>query len=454
MLPKNYQLFSKSALPALFKRFQPNLDGDKFIAAAHVFPMRVNNHVVDDLIDWSNASTDPMFRLSIPQPDMLRPHHLNSILAAMRSPDTTKVEMREISESIRRLMNPHPAGQKEENVPRVNGEPVAGLQHKYRETVLFFPSEAQFCHAFCTYCFRWAQFTSVGSDQAFKTSDRDLLVQYIQQHPRVTDVLFTGGDPMVMSASALRHYTKGLYGPDSPPHFNTIRIGTKSLAWWPYRFVTDPDAKETLKLFSEIVNSGKHLTIQAHFSHPREVEHPVAQEAIKLIRMTGAQIRSQAPLINHVNNDPDTWESMWKLQTRLGIIPYYMFVERDTGARDYFSVPLAEVLRIFKTAYSRLPGTARTVRGPSMSAGPGKVCVLGKTTINNEECFALMFLQSRNPKWTERIFFAKYNREAVWLDDLEPAFGETEFFFQKEYDEQREMVNIGSSGQLSLSGEV
>ncbi|QKX60886.1 uncharacterized protein TRUGW13939_08032 [Talaromyces rugulosus] len=411
--------------------------------------MRVNNHVVDDLIDWSNTPNDPMFKLSIPQPEMLAPNDLDSILTAMKRPGASKVEMRAISESIRERMNPHPADQKEENVPQLDGVPVQGLQHKYRETVLFFPSEGQYCHAFCTYCFRWAQFSSVGSDQAFKSSDRNLIRQYIQRHPTVTDVLFTGGDPMVMSASTLRHYTEVLFGPDSPPHLDTIRIGTKSLAWWPYRFVADADAKETLQLFSEIVKSGKHLTIQAHFSHLREVEHPVAQEAIRLIRMTGAQVRSQAPLIRHVNEDPVMWESMWKLQTRLGVIPYYMFVERDTGAREYFSVPLARALEVFNTAYSRLPGTSRTVRGPSMSVSPGKVLVLGKAFIDNQEVFVLKFLQSRNPRWSERVFFAKFDPHVSWFDDLKPAFGETAFFFEPQYLQQKKRVDEGSSGQLS-----
>lgn len=82
-----------------------------------------------------------MFKLSIPQPEMLAQNDLDTILTAMKRPGISKVEMRAISESIRELMNPHPAGQKEENVPQLDGVPVQGLQHKYRETVLFFPSE-------------------------------------------------------------------------------------------------------------------------------------------------------------------------------------------------------------------------------------------------------------------------------------------------------------------------
>ena len=120
---------------------------------------------------------------------------------------------------------------------------------------------------------------------------------------------------------------------------------------------------------------------------------------------------------------------MWQKQVDLGAVPYYMFVERDTGARNYFEVPLARALEIFNSAYRRVSGLARTVRGPSMSATPGKVCVDGVVEVGGENVFALKFLQGRNPEWANRLFFAKFDEKAVWLDDLQPAFGEDEFFF-------------------------
>ena len=104
-------------------------------------------------------------------------------------------------------MNPYPAKQKELNVPSITRHGtdgnavrirVPGVQHKYRETMLFFPSEAQWCHSYCTYCFRWAQFTEVGSEQQFKSKDVSLLTQYIADNRQLTDILFTGGDPAVM----------------------------------------------------------------------------------------------------------------------------------------------------------------------------------------------------------------------------------------------------------------
>ena len=58
-------------------------------------------------------------------------------------------------------------------------------------------------------------------------------------------------------------------------HLESIRIGTESLAYWPQRFVSDPDADATLRLFGEVVASGRTLALMAHFSHPRELEPPV-----------------------------------------------------------------------------------------------------------------------------------------------------------------------------------
>jgi len=80
----------------------------------------------------------------------------------------------------------------------------------------------------------------------------------------------------------------------------------------------------------------------------------------------------------------------------------------------------------------QVSGLARTVRGPSMSAWPGKVRVLDVAEINGEKVFVLDFLQGRNPEWNGRIFFAQYDPEATWLNHLKPAFGKEKFFFEEE----------------------
>lgn len=68
-----------------------------------------------------------------------------------------------------------------------------------------------------------------------------------------------------------------------------------------------------------------------------------------------------------------------------------------------------------------------------MSCDPGKVQVVGVSEINGEKVFVLNFLQGRDPKWVGKPFFAKYNPDAIWFDDLEPAFDESDFFFEQSY---------------------
>ena len=144
----------------------------------------------------------------------------------------------------------------------------------------------------------------------------------------MTDLLVTG-DPMVMRTRKLQHYLENLLKPEFD-HIKTIRIGTKSLTFWPYRFITDPDADDLLRLLEKLVDGGKHVSIMAHLNHHNELRTEVCQEAIRRLRSTGVQIRCQAPLLRHINDDPDVWATMWQKQVSLHD-SHYMFVERDTA---------------------------------------------------------------------------------------------------------------------------
>jgi KamA family protein len=319
-------------------------------------------------------------------------------------------------------LNPHPAGQLALNVPTFGDEPLPGVQHKYPETVLIFPRQGQTCHAYCTYCFRWAQFIDE-PDLKMATADICRVTEYLAGHREVSGVLITGGDPMIMRADVLRRYLEPLLTPELG-HIEAIRIGSKSLAYWPQRFVTDPDADDTLRLFETVVASGRSLAFMAHFSHPRELEPPVVAEAVRRIRSTGAVIRTQAPLIRSVNDAAPIWAGMWREQVRMGMVPYYMFVERDTGPQDYFAVPLARGHQVFGDAYRSVSGLCRTVRGPSMSATPGKVCVDGIAETAGEKVFVLRMIQARDPGLVGRPFFARFDPDATWLTDLVPAFAD------------------------------
>ncbi|MFV0328614.1 MAG: KamA family radical SAM protein [Dysgonomonas sp.] len=393
-----------------------------------VLPFKTNSYVVDELIDWTNVESDPIFTLNFPRQGMLEKRHYTAI-EKLLDENADKETIAKKVQQIRMALNPNPAGQ-EHNVPYLGEIKLKGIQHKYPETVLFFPSQGQTCHAFCTFCFRWPQFSGM-SELKFAMKEADLLLKYLRLHKEVTDILFTGGDPMVMNAATLEAYIKPLLGPEFS-HIRSIRIGTKSLAYWPYRYLTDKDSDDVIRLFEDITKSGKNLSVQAHFNHPRELSTDAVKQAIMRIRNTGAQIRTQSPLLRNINDKPELWAEMWRKQVDLGCIPYYMFIARDTGAKHYFELPLDRCWQIFRRAYRKVSGLCRTVRGPSMSDHAGKIQVLGVQEVRGEKIFVLRFIQGRNPKWVDIPFFAQYDSKATWFNQLKPAFGDDKFFFEEQ----------------------
>ncbi|MDE1862296.1 MAG: lysine 2,3-aminomutase [Thaumarchaeota archaeon] len=417
---------------------------------ANVFPFKTNNYVVEQLIDWRNVPNDPIYILTFPQKGMLRPKHFDRMADVIRG-GADRQEVQKVANKIRMQLNPHPAGQMEHNIPELrDGTKLYGMQHKYKETVLFFPSQGQTCHAYCSFCFRWPQFIGI-SELKFAMHETKLLVQYLREHPEVTDVLFTGGDPLVMKTVLLEGYIMPLLEAKLP-NLRTIRIGTKSLSYWPYRFISDNDADELLELFEAVSASGVHLAIMAHFNHGVELETDAVRQAILRIRKkTDAQIRTQSPILRHINDDPVVWAEMWKKQVALGLIPYYMFVVRDTGAQHYFGVPLVRAQAIFREAYQGVSGLARTVRGPSMSATPGKIQILGTTKVGRVRAIVMRFLQGRNPDWVHRPFLAKYDGGAIWIDGLKPLDGD-KFFFETELEQVLKKESASAGEETSSAG--
>ena len=419
-----YSLNNYKSIPQLEKLSE--IEKKTIEVISRVLPFKTNNYVLDNLINWDNIPEDPIYTLNFPRKEMLEKEDFYMMEKEV-SKNSPQEKLNLVAHNIRKKLNPHPSGQKD-NIPELNGIKLNGIQHKYKETVLFFPSQGQTCHAYCTFCFRWPQFVGM-SEIKFAMKEVSLLAEYIKEHREITDVLFTGGDPMIMKTEILKTYLNELLKNDLD-NIQTIRIGTKALSYWPYRFIDDEDSGELLKLFEKVVKSGKNLAIMAHFNHPIELSTDAVKEAISKIRSTGAQIRTQSPVLKNINDNPLLWSEMWRKQVNLNCIPYYMFIERDTGSKNFFEIPLVRAWEIFREAYQNVSGVCRTVRGPVMSSNPGKIQILGVNEVNGEKLFVLRFLQGRESDWVARPFFAKYNENATWLNHLKPALGDTKFFFE------------------------
>ena len=358
----------------------PHLDDIRL--SGLVFPFKASPYFVEELIDWSVGSEkvreDPFYRLVFPTLDMLRTDHRRKLLDARATGNPALLAG--VVAGIRADLNPHPAGQRTLNAPR--GETpedtealrasLSGVQHKYGETVLVFPAAAQTCHAYCTYCFRWAQFTG-DNELRFAQKEAESLFRYLAERGEVSDILLTGGDPMVMPTRSLERYLEPLCDPEFLPHIRNVRIGTRSLTFWPQRFTTDGDADGLVDLLRRVrEEGGRHLAVMAHIGHPRELSTVRFRDALhRLQAEAGATVRSQAPVMRGINDDATVWADKWRTEVAMGIVPYYMFLARDTGAQRFFGVPLGKAHRIYSDALRRCSGLARTVRGPSMSCTPG-----------------------------------------------------------------------------------
>lgn len=419
----NFSSFSKS-------KYAKNLSDQELKElelVSHILPFKVNNYILDELIDWNNKETDPMFNLYFFNKHMLHSEQLDLLQNSYYNTKTIEAK-NEIIKQIRSELNPHPAKQMTANVPILNNKRIKGLQHKYKETCLIFPKSGQTCHSYCTFCFRWAQFIG-DDDQKFYTDSSGLHIEYIKKNKEITDLLFTGGDPMIMSVLKLKEIVSPFLSNEFE-HIKNIRIGTKSIVNFPYKYVNDKETSALLSFFDDIIKTGKHLSIMAHINHWIEMESNAFKIAIKNIRNTGAEIRTQSPILNNINDNSDIWIKMWQQQVKLGLIPYYMFIERETGAEKYFNIPLFKAFNIFKEAYKQVSGLCKTVKGPSMSAIPGKVVIDGVIKIEDKKYFVLNFLQARNPDWIKQPFLAEYDEISTWLFQLNPYGGK--FFFMDE----------------------
>jgi L-lysine 2,3-aminomutase len=363
---------------------------------AEILPFRVSQHVLENLIDWSDASNDPIYRLYFPHPEML-----GEAAASYAKAD--------IEQSV--SLNPHPAGQVEQNLVD-----DIGVQHKYADTVLVFPPKGQTCHSYCAYCFRWAQFVEGEENHTMKSASPESVGRYLDQHKEIRNVLFTGGDPFVMGAKAFTPWLREVLDPRHES-IDVVRIGTKAPLSKPGRFFKSGDADALLKLLEEVSDAGKQLAIMLHVSHPRELESDDTQKALRALRSAGGVLYSQAPVVRHVNDSAQVWLDKWRLESRLGILPYYMFVERDTGPWEYFAIPLMEALGIFRTAQAQAPGLARTIRGPVMSTAVGKLHI-STTTDTTEELIKLSFVRSRLAEREGTHILAHYDDKAKWVSEL------------------------------------
>ncbi len=330
---------------------------------ARRFSFRASEYYLG-LIDW-NDPDDPIRALIVPR---------EGELAEFGSPDASN----EASNTV-----------------------LPGVQHKYADTVLLLCVEA--CGGYCRYCFRKRIFMR---DSSETMRDFGPALDYIRDHPEITDVLLTGGDPLLLSTRRLAEVLRPLR---DIPHVRTVRIGTKMPAFNPYRLLDDVALQE---LLAEQSGPGGRVYLMCHFDHPREFTEQ-AIEAIDLAVSLGVICVNQCPIVAGVNDDPEVLRELLETSTSVGCPQYYLFQGRPTCGNTPFLVPIVRGWELFSEARRNASGLARRARF-CMSHESGKVEIVG---VDDDHIY-IRYHRAKDPADHDRLMVYERDDNALWLDDL------------------------------------
>jgi len=335
---------------------------DTMETVSDTFPFRSNEYYLS-LIDWKDGH-DPLRRIVIPDPSELRGGGC-----------------------------PDPSCEKD-----FTRKP--GLQHKYSQTGLLLLTDV--CGGICRFCFRKRLFMGNERETVKEISEG---IDYIREHTEITDVLLTGGDPLTLETRQLESILHQLRGID---HVNIIRIGSKMLAYNPYRILNDPDLCNVLSRYS---TPEKRIYLMAHFNHPRELTD-VSIRAANELQKAGVMVVSQTPILSGINSEPEIFTELFRKLAFAGISPYYIFQCRPSIGNRIFQVPVEQSYEIIQKSWQACSGLAKRARFV-MSHATGKIEIVGKTAHH----IFMRYHQSADPANIGQFLVFRSNPVARWFDD-------------------------------------
>jgi KamA family protein len=257
---------------------------------------------------------------------------------------------------------------------------VPGCQHKYPHTAVILVNEV--CGGYCRFCFRKRIF---GGDNDEVTRDISEPLAYIRSKPQISNVLVTGGDPLVLPSKKLESIISSIREID---HVNIIRIGTKIPAFNPMRIIEDSYLPRVISRYS---TRKKRIYFMTQFNHPAEITDE-ATKAVDILLRSGALVANQSPILRGINDDPEVLAELMRKLSSIGIPPYYFFQCRPTAGNKVFAVPIVE-------SYINLDG---------------KIEILGLT----DKRIYLKYHRARDPRDESRFMAFARDDSAYWLDDL------------------------------------
>jgi lysine 2,3-aminomutase len=238
--------------------------------------------------------------------------------------------------------------------------PLEGIVHRYPDRVLL--KLVHTCPVYCRFCFR-REMVGPGGRRALTVEQRGAAFNYIEQHPEIWEVILTGGDPLVLSTSALQTAIDTLGAID---HVKIIRLHTRVPVVEPERI--------TGELVAALRVPGKTTYVALHANHPRELSS-AARDACARIVDAGIPMLSQTVLLGGINDDVETLSMLMRAFVECRIKPYYLHHADLAPGTSHLRTSIEAGQELMRQMRGRVSGLCQPAYVLDVPGGAGKVPV-------------------------------------------------------------------------------
>jgi lysine 2,3-aminomutase len=237
--------------------------------------------------------------------------------------------------------------------------PVAGLTHRYPDRVLI--KITYQCAVYCRFCFRRHKVSHSEENLSFEALAG--AYDYVEKNPQIKELIFTGGDPLVLTDTRLEQH---LVRADEIDHLESIRFHTRVPLVLPERV--------TPTLCERLAQMHKLPWIVIHCNSASELT-PAALEAVARLRRAGLPLAAQSVLLKGVNDSEEALEQLFRGLFRNGVKPYYLHYPDLARGTNHFRIPLERAMGMLSGLRGRLPGLALPQLTVDIPGGHGKIAV-------------------------------------------------------------------------------
>lgn len=217
--------------------------------------------------------------------------------------------------------------------------PQPGILHKYQGRVLVLA--APHCAVHCRYCFRrhFPYQDKVPSRQVWEQS-----LQWLAAQPQITEVIYSGGDPLAASDRHLAWLTNRI---SEIPHIGRLRIHTRTPVLVPSR-VDD-------QLIAWLSGSRLQKVMVIHCNHANEINADVVA-AMHRLRDAGVTLLNQSVLLKDVNDSAQALAELSEALFAAGVLPYYLHALDKVQGVAHFDVDEDRARELIMQLKQQLPG--------------------------------------------------------------------------------------------------